>query len=133
MSLLMVANCPGCGLVFQKNLRNLCMDCMKSLDNEFDACIKYLRIHRKATTEELSESSGAPEKRIITWIKERRLSITDYPNLTYPCNSCGGPINQQDICFSCRTRLTRDIREMREKEAKQTSQGFGFRSRIQRG
>jgi ribosomal protein L32 len=132
MSILMVANCPGCGQVFQKNLRNLCMSCMKTYDNEFDACIKYLRMNRKATTEELSSASAVAKKRIIAWIKEKRLSIRDYPNLTYPCSSCGGPENQHDICTSCRTRFTKEIREMQEKEAKQRHQGIGFRSRTSR-
>jgi predicted amidophosphoribosyltransferase len=42
MSILMVANCPGCGKVFQKNLRNLCQDCVSNLQNEFDACDRYM-------------------------------------------------------------------------------------------
>jgi hypothetical protein len=132
MSILMVANCPGCGKVFQKNLRNLCMDCVKSLQDEFDTCERYMRNNRKASTEQLSAASGVPVKQIIVWIKERRLPVTDFSNLTYPCNSCGEPLRQQEMCYPCRTRLTKDIREMQEKDAKKAYQGFGFRSRVNR-
>jgi flagellar operon protein (TIGR03826 family) len=129
----MVANCPGCGKVFQKNLRNLCMDCVKSLEGEFDICFNYLRSNRKATTNQLSADTGVPEQRIISWIKDKRLPAIDYPNLTYPCNSCGGPIRQESICYSCRSRLTKEIKEMQDKEALRSQPfGLGFRSRSQR-
>ncbi|MEK3721706.1 flagellar protein [Paenibacillus sp. FSL H8-0034] len=130
MSILMVANCPGCGKVFQKNLRNLCQDCVSNLQNEFNACDRYLRSNRKATTEQLSEAVGVSVKQIIIWIKDKRLPVTDYPNLTYPCNSCREPIRQQEMCYPCRSRLTKDIREMQDKDASRVQQGFGFRSRV---
>ncbi|MCR8636883.1 flagellar protein [Paenibacillus radicis (ex Xue et al. 2023)] len=133
MSILMVANCPGCGKVFQKNLRNLCMNCVKLLESEFDVCFNYLRSNRKATTSQLSIDTGVSEQQIYTWIKDRRLPASDYPNLTYPCNSCSGPIRQEQMCYPCRSRLTREIRELQEKETIRTqSQGIGFRSRPSR-
>ncbi|TDF99276.1 flagellar protein [Paenibacillus piri] len=127
MCALMVANCPGCGKVFQKNLRNLCMDCVKKLEHEYEACYRYLLSNRKAATSDLSHATGVPESTIFSWIKDRRLSAIDYPNLTYPCNSCGGPIRQESLCQPCRNRLTRDIQEMRDKELRRTD-GSGFRS-----
>jgi len=131
MSTLMVANCPACGKVFQKNLRNLCMDCVKMLEYDFDRCHNYLRGDRKATTVKLSAETGVSERQIISWIKDKRLPATDYPNLTYPCNSCGSPIRQENICYPCRSRLSREIKELRDKETLRTqTQGMGFRSRL---
>ncbi|MDF2859383.1 MAG: flagellar protein [Neobacillus sp.] len=132
MSILMVANCPGCGKVFQKNLRNLCYDCVNILQAEYDTCDRYLRANRKSTTEQLSMATGVSAKQIIIWIKDRRLPVTDYPNLTYPCNSCSEPIRQQEMCYSCRSRLTKDIREMQEKEAKLVHNSFAYKNRVNR-
>ena len=132
MSILMVANCPGCGKVFQKNLRNLCLDCVKLLQSEFDACDRYLRSNRKSTTQQLSRATGVIEKQIIIWIKDRRLPISDYPNLTYPCNSCSEPIRQHEMCYSCRSRLTKEIREMQKKEVKPVEHSSAYRSRTNR-
>ncbi|NHN28793.1 flagellar protein [Paenibacillus agricola] len=132
MSILMVANCPGCGKVFQKNLRNLCSYCVIALQSEFDACDRYLRSNRKSTTQQLSMATGVSEKQIMLWIKERRLSPSDYPNLTYPCNSCREPIRQQEMCMSCRTRLTNDIREMQAKEVKPLIYNTAYKSHTNR-
>jgi flagellar operon protein (TIGR03826 family) len=131
MSTLMVANCPGCGKVFQKNLRNLCMDCVKSLESEFDVCFNYMRSNRKATTQELSTATGVSAQRIISWIKDKRLPAIDYPNLTYPCNSCGNPIRQENICYPCRSRLNKEIKELQDKETLR-AKGVGFISRTPR-
>ncbi|OXM88133.1 flagellar protein [Paenibacillus rigui] len=132
MSILAVANCPCCGKVYQKNLRNLCMDCIRVLENEYDECYAYLRTHRRATTEQLSSATGVSVRQIFSWIKAKRLSINDYPNLTYPCDSCGDPIKHQKLCFACSTRLTRDIRELQTKDSKVYAIGIGYRSRLDR-
>ncbi|MFH5184807.1 flagellar protein [Paenibacillus sp. TAB 01] len=133
MSILAVANCPCCGKVYQKNIRNLCMDCMRALDNDLDTCYTYLRSHRKATTEELRQATGVSVQLITEWIKSKRLSINDYPNLSYPCDSCGAPIRHQKLCFPCSTRLAREIRELQPKEpAAAQSAGIGYRSRLHR-
>lgn len=132
MSILAVANCPCCGKVFQKNLRNLCMDCIQALENEYDACCLYLRSHRKATTEELVQATGVSRLKITGWIKSKRLSVNDYPNLTYPCDSCGVPIRLNKLCYSCSTRLSREIRELQSEEKKTFLPGIGYRSTLQR-
>ncbi|WP_248925353.1 flagellar protein [Paenibacillus hamazuiensis] len=128
MSVLMVANCPKCGKVFQKNLRNMCQDCMRAVDGDFQKCYSYLRMNRKATTEELNRDTGVSVQQITLFIKDNRLPLIDYPNLTYACASCGGPIRRNNICVPCATRLTAQINDMKEKEAKK-HQGVGFHSR----
>ncbi|MFE5317100.1 flagellar protein [Paenibacillus sp. NPDC056579] len=128
MSILAVANCPGCGRVFQRNLRNMCTDCMKSLDSEFDICYRFMLQNRKATTEQLRSATGVSSQRLTAWIKEKRLSVKDFPHLSYPCNSCGVPIHQNQLCVSCSSRISRDIRDLLHKEEKVASAGIGFRS-----
>ncbi|WP_081823983.1 flagellar protein [Paenibacillus sp. UNC451MF] len=128
MSILAVANCPGCGKVFQRNLRNLCMDCIKSIDHEFDACYRFMLHNRKASTEQLRNATGVSKQRLTEWIKDKRLSVADFPSLTYPCNSCGSPIHQHNLCFPCSSRLSQDIRELQAKEAKKSAMGVGFYS-----
>jgi hypothetical protein len=127
MSFLNVENCSECGRVHQKNLRNLCNDCMQLQNGEYEACYNYLRTNRKATNQELSSATGVMEQKIIAWIKEKRLSAVDYPNLTYPCNSCGDPIHNENLCLPCRSRLANEIRELKFKD--QQVQGTGFRSK----
>ncbi|WP_282935699.1 flagellar protein [Paenibacillus sp. RC67] len=132
MSILAVANCPGCGKVFQRNLRNMCMDCIHTMDKEFEACYRFMLHNRKATTEQLRNATGVSKHLLTQWIKDNRLSVADFPYLTYSCNSCGSPIRQHHLCFPCSSRLSRDIRELQAKEAKKASKGTGYYS-INRG
>ncbi|WP_259620223.1 flagellar protein [Paenibacillus doosanensis] len=128
MSILAVANCPGCGRVFQRNLRNLCMDCISTIDNEFDSCYRYMLHNRKASTGELSRATGVSVQRLTGWIRDKRLSTSDFPNLTYPCNSCSSPIREHRLCVSCSTNLTKEIRGLKWLDERKTVQGVGFHS-----
>ncbi|WP_245247221.1 MULTISPECIES: flagellar protein [unclassified Paenibacillus] len=131
--MLKVANCPKCGKVFQKNVRNLCQDCMKTVDHGYDLCDGFLRSHPKATTDELHQVTGVTQTEIISFIKNNRLPVSIYPNLTYPCNSCSAPIRQQHLCSSCRIRIISDIHQLKEQEAKlQERSGFQIRERFSR-
>ncbi|MCZ8512869.1 flagellar protein [Paenibacillus filicis] len=134
MTLLKVANCPSCGKVFQKNLRNLCQACIDSYEHDFNACYSYLRDHRKAANAELSNATGVSESRILGFIKENKLLLSQYPNLHYTCGSCRKPIRQNQLCADCRCRITRDINLLKEQEAKKLERGTGFqiRDRFQR-
>jgi uncharacterized C2H2 Zn-finger protein len=123
----MVEHCPRCGKVYQKNLRNMCQECTKSYDNLLNACHAYLRDHRKATTEELSEATGVTDQQLMAYIKDSRLPLYSYPNLTYPCSSCGCRIRQHNLCLNCRSRITDDINRMKEQEAKDRGRGFQIR------
>lgn len=127
VSMLMVDHCPKCGKVFQKNLRNMCQECTKAYDNLLNACHTYLRDHRKATTEELSEATGVTDQQLMAFVKDSRLPLYSYPNLTYPCSSCGSRIRQHNMCIPCRGRITEDINRMKEQEAKDRGRGFQIR------
>jgi flagellar operon protein (TIGR03826 family) len=129
MTMLKVANCPSCGKVFQKNLRNLCQDCQHVLDSDYTKCADYLRKSHRATTSELSEATGVSLRQIHVFIKENKLPVTYYPGLTYPCNSCGHGIRQHHLCQDCRIRLVSDIHHMREQEQKAKNRGAGFQTR----
>ncbi|WP_159882266.1 flagellar protein [Paenibacillus puerhi] len=135
MTMLKVANCPSCGKVFQKNIRNLCQDCQYSLDSDYTKCSDFLRKYHKASTEEMSEATGVSLRQIHLFIKGNRLPTTYYSGLTYPCSNCGAGIRQHHLCVSCRMRLVSEIRHMREQEEKTRERGAGFqirdRSRLQ--
>lgn len=113
---LMVANCPRCGKVFQKNIRNLCTACSGELDSALTQCLGFLQKNRKSTCEQVSAETGVPSEQIIVWIKEGKMLLSDYPNLNYPCSSCAKPIRQHKLCPDCLMRLNKDIRELKERQ-----------------
>lgn len=137
---LMVANCPRCGKVFQKNLRNQCSDCSRTIDSMLTGSLEFLRKNHRSTNAQVIEAIGVSNEQMVAWMKEGKLLLSDYPNLNYPCGACAKPIRQHKLCPDCAYRINRDIREMKDKEQsvqpylkeKPTALVGGFHSRERR-
>lgn len=111
---LRIANCPKCGKVFTKTFGDVCPECQKEVERQYELCAKYLRENRKATIHELSEDTGVSIPQITKFIREGRISLHDNPNLGYPCSTCGTIIRQGTVCKSCQESITREIAAVQE-------------------
>lgn len=116
MTELKVAHCTMCGKVFQVTLRNLCPECAEIHDRQYEAVDRYLFKNRHATTEETAEATGVPVRQIRDWIRQKKISLAAYPNLTDVCDLCGGPTRQGHLCANCSGRLRYDIEKMLAEE-----------------
>jgi flagellar operon protein (TIGR03826 family) len=113
-----VEYCPRCGRLYAKNQFGVCPKCLKDIENQYEACVKYLRENRSCDINELSEATEVPIKQITKFIREGRISIADLPNFGYPCEVCGTEIRDGHICDSCRSKLSKDIRNLSEDDAR---------------
>jgi flagellar operon protein (TIGR03826 family) len=113
-----VANCPQCGRVFVKGIQEVCPNCIKEIERQFDSCSKYLRENRATSLNDLSEATEVPIRQITKFIREGRISIKNFPNMTYPCESCGNAIREGQICDSCRSKLSKDMNNSQADEAR---------------
>lgn len=104
-----IDNCPRCGKLYAKNLRDLCPSCIKDLDQMYELCATYLRENRGATIYEVSDATEVSIAQITRFIREGRISLMDAPNMGYPCEMCQSVIREGNICESCRARLKKDI------------------------
>nr|WP_285855381.1 TIGR03826 family flagellar region protein [Paenibacillus cellulositrophicus] len=104
-----LANCPRCGRLFAANFRDICPNCIKEIEREYEICVDYLREQKGANIQELSEATGVSVKQITSFVREGRISVVNAPNLMYPCEVCGTLIREGHMCDSCRTRLTREL------------------------
>lgn len=107
-----LGNCPKCGKLYALNLRDMCSDCQKEIELEYQDCAEFLRETKGATIHEVSEATGVSIRQITKFIREGRISIANAPNLSYPCEVCGTLIRESNMCESCRTRLTKDLRRV---------------------
>ncbi|MDQ6422509.1 flagellar protein [Paenibacillus sp. LHD-117] len=115
-------NCPRCGKLFAKNFRDVCPVCIRDIDKEYQLCADYLREFKGAMIGELSDQTGVSIKQITKFVREGRISMTNAPNLAYPCESCGMLIRENHICDNCRARLVKDTNQMRRSEASKSTE-----------
>lgn len=115
-----VANCPRCGKIFVKGFAEVCPNCLKDLEQQYDKCLKYLRANKGTNINELSEATDVSVKQITKFIREGRISIVNAPNMAYPCEVCGTMIRENTICESCRSKLVKDVRNNAEDERRRS-------------
>ena len=109
-------NCPKCGKLMRAGFRTLCPSCHQEVENQYEKCWNYLRSHRQCTVEELSEATGVSQTQIMKFVREGRISIAEFENLSYKCEMCGTQIRTGHLCDSCRKRLMKDMHYMKEDE-----------------
>lgn len=122
-----LGNCPRCGRLYALNFRDVCSNCIKEIELEYQTCVDYLRENKGANIQELSDATEVSIKTITKFIREGRISIENAPNMMYPCEVCGMLIREGHMCDSCRSRLTKDLagaaREVGQKDNKQVGGG----------
>ncbi|MFD2615550.1 flagellar protein [Paenibacillus gansuensis] len=104
-----VANCPKCGKIYTRNIREVCNNCYKEVELMYEKCLKYLREYRKCTLQELSDATEVSTGQIIKFIREGRISVVLAPNLAFPCEMCGDNIQVGTICENCRKKLAKEL------------------------
>ncbi|MCQ4088150.1 TIGR03826 family flagellar region protein [Saccharibacillus sp. JS10] len=125
-----LANCPRCGKVFVMNFKGICANCSKDIENEYEACVKYLRDNKGASMQELSEATEVSVRQITTFIREGRISTDSAPNLSYACEVCGTFIHEGNMCDSCRSKLAGDLRQAAKEtpQAQQKNSGGAYKT-----
>lgn len=133
-----VANCPRCGKIYVKGFAEMCPNCLKDLEQQYEKCLKYLRENKGITINDLSEATGVAIKQITKFIRDGRISIMHAPNMSYPCEVCGTLIRENTICESCRSKLVKDVRNnaedekrKQEKELRDSQVSFKIKDRLQ--
>lgn len=104
-------NCPRCGKVYAKNIRNMCVACIKISDAELAKCNKYLKENRLVTIEELSKGTDVESLQIVRFIRDKRLSIAGAPNIKYGCEVCNESIRDGNLCAACRKKFTNNLKQ----------------------
>lgn len=125
-----IANCPRCGKIFARGFSDVCANCHKEIEKQYEACVQYLRENRGATINDLSEAVDVSIKQITKFIREGRISLYNAPNMSYPCDACGTLIREGHMCDTCRKKLTNQVNRMNEAASEMNQQerrrGLGF-------
>ncbi|MDR7235676.1 TIGR03826 family flagellar region protein [Neobacillus drentensis] len=121
-------NCPKCGKLFLL-IRNICDNCYQKQEDDFLKAAAYLREHSGITIQELSDETGVSVSQIRHFIWAGRILVDNFPNLSYPCETCGNMIHKGRKCSSCMDTLKKLANQVEKREAK----AEGDRSHEQKG
>ncbi|SDN02272.1 flagellar operon protein TIGR03826 [Fictibacillus solisalsi] len=104
-------NCPNCGNLFVKHLRVLCDTCYKKEEAMFEKVASYIRKkeNRQATLHEVQESTGVPEAKITSFIRQGRIQVAHLPHFYYECEMCEQLINEGRLCQSCKMEIRTEL------------------------
>ncbi len=112
-----IRNCPECGKLFEFFFKNLCPDCIKKEEGDFEAIVAYLKNNPEVGITEISEATGIGANRIIKMLKSGRLITVceQHGILLLNCGRCGKPIAEGQFCLQCRNSMSKVLsRETRE-------------------
>lgn len=98
-----LANCSDCGKLYVRTIRDICPDCHAHIEKQYEAVHQYLRKqeNRRANMTQVSEDTGVSVRQISKFIIQNRISLADFPNMGYPCQSCGGMSKDGTLCKAC--------------------------------
>lgn len=113
-----VANCPKCGQIFVKALRPICQHCYKAQEANYETVSKFMRKkqNRMASIREVHEKTDVPLEQIHQFVREGRLLVTHFPNLGYPCESCGVVIQEHRLCSSCTDNINSGLDKLKKEK-----------------
>lgn len=129
-----VANCPRCGRIYAKTVRNLCPDCLKEEEELYELVYRYLRDNPKSTVQQVSDNTGVPEERILAFLRQDRIMSAEWSQLTYPCERCGtAQINSGRFCENCTQEMQQSLetaaRSIKPADDKQSRSGYHIGTR----
>ena len=95
-----LGNCPKCGKLFLRTAV-LCGNCYQKQEEDYLKVAAYLRDHSGGAIQELSEATEVSVAQIRQFILAERILVSHFPNLSYPCDTCGRMIRTGKTCPSC--------------------------------
>lgn len=128
-------NCARCSKVFDYvNGPPLCPSCRSQDENDFKKVRDYLYDNPESTIVAVSKELNVSIKKINRFIKEGRLEIKRFKNISMECRSCGKPIDTGEYCDKCKHDLTNNLKAASKgqsnNESSQHTQHYeGFLSR----
>lgn len=103
-----VRNCRKCGRVYNYVTGpNMCPSCREAMDKKFGEVKEYVREHRGASIQEVSEVCEVEVGQIHQWLKEERLELVEGSGIVLHCENCGTPIYSGRFCQNCKNDMAR--------------------------
>lgn len=115
-----LGNCPKCRKLFLR-IRNICDECYQKQEDDYLKVAAYLREYPGTTLQDVSDETEVSVSQIRQFILAGRILMGSFPNLSYPCETCGKMIRGGKTCKSCLAQVNQ-LSNHTSKEEKEHSQ-----------
>lgn len=105
-----VRNCSRCGKIYSYDGFNICIQCRREDERDFQKVKNYINENPGANTNEVSEETGVEPSKIIKFLRQGRLEITDESNIMLDCEKCGTSIKTGKFCDKCVVEMEREFK-----------------------
>jgi len=102
-------NCPRCGKLFNKIMAPVCPACEKLEEEKFNELRKYIEDNPFAGINEISDATEVPTKRILNYIREGRLIVSQGLSGELRCSKCGRQILEGNFCSDCSNKMASNL------------------------
>lgn len=106
-----VRNCSRCGKIYAYDGFNICLKCRQDDEDDFKKVKEYLYEHPGANIVEIIEKTGVESKKVIEFLRQGRLEVSDTNNLLLQCEKCGSPIRTGRFCDKCTSEMEREFKK----------------------
>lgn len=106
-----VRNCKRCKRIFMFGGTGpqLCDECKRLEDEEFEKVRTFVRDFPGATVQEVSKETEVPTRLIYRFLKEGKLEVSEASPIALQCENCGARIKSGRFCIACSKRLANDM------------------------
>ena len=105
-----LTNCKKCGRAFMSDGNVHCKRCRDDSEDDYKIVKEYVYDNPGATILEVHEATDVAEKRILQFLREGRLEITDDTNFVLDCQRCGTAIKSGKYCDKCSHEMAMELR-----------------------
>lgn len=93
----------------------------------YEAVYRFVRDNPNCTVDQVHEATEVPKERILQFLREGRLDISEWVSLEYPCERCGAATSKGRYCERCASELQSSLQTAAaELKAVRATKGTGY-------
>ena len=105
-----IINCPKCGKLFSNDSGAICALCRKEDLDVFEKVRLYIKDNPDRSIAEVAKETEVSQKKIIRYIREGKIEISEGMLEDVRCEACGKPLTTGRYCPECLNRLSSDLK-----------------------
>ena len=119
-----IKNCTVCKKIFYPvDGSSICGECIKAENEQFVKVRDYLRNNKGADINVVSEETGVTTKKILRYLKEGKLEVSDGMKDFLKCEKCGVSIRSGQYCRKCIDELSKNLSSILKSGSEEETNG----------